>query len=92
MASQDRGRTFSISDGLALIAGLAASFAGVRATVPDALFKSLTYPSVGPDWHVVEGLMELAVVVGVPALVIWTPFCLLLQARKPRPPWRRLRR
>src|SRR4051812_41404335 len=89
--SQDQRRTFSISDGLLLIAGIAASFACVRATVPDDLYKSLAYPGGGLDWHVLEGLMQLAVIVGVPTLVIWTPFCLLLQARKPRPPWRRLR-
>jgi hypothetical protein len=92
----DAARKFSISDGLLLIVGIAVSFGLVRASLRDFRLDVLTdllYPRNG--WSVLHYfgvLMELTLIFGIPALVAWTPFCLLTQVIKPRARWRTLRR
>lgn len=90
-------RGFGIGDGLILIAGVAASLALCKALMgditPQKLWDAFVRPT--PGWsldYAFKLTCELGVMVGIPLLAAWAPTCLILQLRKPRAPWRRLRR
>lgn len=94
-------RPFTLADAAIGIAGLAVGLALVRllewAITPGDVWAALAQPRAG--WSIREWLgwgIELEIELGLgwvaPVLAGWTPACLLLQCRAPRPRWRRLRR
>lgn len=89
------GRRFGIADGLILIAGVGAGLGLVRyidpGVTPARLWGVLSDPPGG--WTPREALQistELCVLYVTPFVAAWTPACLLVQLKPPRP--RRLRR
>jgi hypothetical protein len=93
----DAPRRFTIADGLILIAGLATGLGLIKRVAPSITPGEIWDALVGPRegwslWYAVMLAVELGVLLLVPVLAIWTPSCLLLELRQPRPRWRRLRR
>ena len=90
-------RKFSISDGLILIAGIAAGMALVRMTNPGITPGQVRDAFLSPQggWTLLtafELTLETGVMFVIPFVAAWTPACLLVQMTGPRPRWRRLRR
>ena len=88
-------RRFSLSDGMILIAGLAAGMGLVKITnsdiSPGQLGEAILHPKGGWSlWHAFGLTLELGAIFVIPFVAAWTPACLLVQLSNSR--WRRLRR
>lgn len=93
--SVDENHTFSIADGLIMIAGIAAGMALVRATNPGITLAEVQHGLLNPrgGWTLLmafEIVLETSAILVIPFLAAWTPAYLLVQVTGSR--WRRLRR
>ncbi len=90
-------RRFGIADGWIVIAAVAAGMGLVRATnpyiTPSQVWAHVFRPHA--DWSFWDACgvgLEIGATLVAPFVAAWTPACLWLQVKRPRPPWRRLRR
>jgi hypothetical protein len=95
----DIRRNFRLDDGLILVAATAVGLAASRAIIPEELtlqgvWAGANNPPQGiwTPMFIAQSTAELASIAVIPSLAVWTPTCLLMGLRGPRPPWRRLSR